>query len=128
MRFPIWVFALWPFAFAAVWLLVTRLIRAKARMNTTLPFQPGPPLRETTWGSAMINGARLMNCVKVEEHPDGWLLRAMRLFGNGMLWLPKEGLVRAESNVRHRRVTHGISLTSGEHSVVLFDHLADFVR
>ena len=118
-----WLYAL-PFLVAAWWLFVTTLLRRGGRLTRRLQVETGSPMRESSWGSAFINGISAQGCVKLAEYHDGYVIRMMWVFGNGKLWLPKPGLrigVIGPGVPRRRRVI------SGEHELLLFEELADFV-
>ncbi len=113
-----------PFLFTGWWLFVTTFVRRSTRLTRTLQIETGPALRESPWGSALINGMRAYGCVKLVEYQDGYVLRMMWVFGDGKLWLPKQRLrvgIFGAAAPRRRR------LVSGEHELVLFEELADFV-
>jgi hypothetical protein len=123
-----WPFA-FPFLFVGMWLLVTRMLRAGARMTPELDVATGSPLRESRWGSAFINGISARNCAKLVEYQDGYVLRMMWIFGNGKLWLPKHTLhVGMEQPGRFFIVPRKRVPSSGRNQVILFDRLADFIE
>jgi len=72
-----------------IWLLVTGLLRAKAHMVRVLHVDPGKLLRESAWGSGVVNGVPARNCLRVSEFEGGWVVRIAKIFGVGKLWLPK---------------------------------------
>ena len=112
--------------FLVFWWVIMRLLRHIARMATSLDFDPGPPLRESGWGSANINNVHANRCIKLVEYAAGWVLKMRRVFGNGILWLPKSQIeidsVRQATFFRPRQ----ISLRIGTDRVDLYGKLADF--
>ena len=72
-------FLVFPIFFIGMWLLVTSILRSVSGMTTSLPTAPVQALRSSRWGSAAINGVNFGNTVKIQEHSDGYVVRAMRL-------------------------------------------------
>lgn len=108
-------------AFVTFWLALTRLIRRMSRMTDSLPADAGAELRRSGWGSAVINGSRAGNCVRVIEYANGHAVKMHRVFGGGLVWLPK-----AQTTLR-RDGPNSLLLTHGVHGVQLNGLLADFV-
>lgn len=86
------VFGLLVSSFAGIWFLVTRLLRALAGMTRELDVATGRLLRASAWGSGSVNGVRARGCLRLTEYERGWVVRLSWLFGNGKLWLPKDGV------------------------------------
>lgn len=79
-------------SFAGIWFLVTRLLRALSGMTPALAVATGRPLRESPRGSGSVNGVRARGCLRVTEYERGWVVHLPWLFGNGKLWMPKDGV------------------------------------
>src|SRR5262249_36273823 len=119
---------LFPLAFIAMWLIVMTVVRKAGGMSTGLSQNLGDPLRSSSWGSASINAATFRGCIKVQEYGDGYIARAMWLFGNGEIWLPKGSTQIGDMKpgvwwrLRSRR------LSCGDRQIVLYGKLADFIE
>ena len=120
-------FLVFPIFFIGMWLLVTSILRSVSGMTTSLPTAPVQALRSSRWGSAAINGVNFGNTVKIQEHSDGYVVRAMRLFGGGVLWLPKAGLRVGPMRPRKLLFPRSCVLISELNQVILYGSLADFV-
>jgi hypothetical protein len=116
-----------PAFFVGLWLTITTLLRKMAGMTTGPEAATGDLLRSSAWGSASINGVSARRCVKIEEYPDGFMLRMMWIFGDGRLWLPKHDLQVGDERPGGLIIPRSRVLVSGQHRVVLRDRLADFV-
>lgn len=118
--FPI-VLSIALIAFVMFWLLLTRVIRRLSRMTDSVPADAGAELRRSGWGTAVINGSRAGNCVRVVEYSNGYAVRMHRVFGGGLVWLPKA------QTTQRRDSPNSLHLTHGAHGVQLTGQLADFV-
>ena len=116
-----------PLFFAGLWFTVTTVLRNISGMTKRLEVATGEPLRCSKWGSASVNGVGARNCIKLEEHPDGFMVRMMWIFGGGRLWLPKAGLQVGDERPKRLFVPRSRTLISGMNQVILFDRLVDFV-
>jgi hypothetical protein len=116
-----------PILFVGMWLTVMTILRNLSGMAKTLDVVTGDPLRRSRWGSASINGVNASNCVKLEEYPEGFVVRMMWMFGGGRLWLPKAGLQVGDELPKRFFVARRRTLISGINQVILFGRLADFV-
>jgi hypothetical protein len=124
---PLWFIPLFVLSFIGIWFLVTRVLRVKSGMGTVLNVEPGRQLRESNWGSAVINGVRARNCVKLIEYIEGWELRMMSMLGGGRLWIPKEDVHLSAPEQRDLFGQRMRTITSGEHTVRLIGGLAGFL-
>jgi hypothetical protein len=113
--------------FPVVWLIITTIMRLLSKITRTLEVETGLLLRESTWGSASVNGIGMNNCVKIAEYPTGWLVRTMWLTGGGKLWLHKSELRVEDLKPRNFLFPQSRTLFTHEHRVRLYGRLADFV-
>jgi hypothetical protein len=110
----------------AAWFVITTL-RRQAGMDKHVELPSTPILRTSRWGSATVNGVPGNNIFKIDEYDAGYLLRAMWIFGNGKLWLPKPlkvGDVEPGNFFRRKRRI----IISGFDQVILVDRLVDFIQ
>jgi hypothetical protein len=113
--------------FIGIWFLVTALIRQMAGMTKELDADTGRFLRESSWGSGYVNGARARNCLRVTEYENGWLVQIAWLLGGGKLWMPKSG-ARIQPDRGGFLSTKCIAIVCGDDHVRLSGGLADFVE
>jgi hypothetical protein len=122
-----WRFIAIPVLFPFGWWLVTTILRRQSGMDKQFELPAVAPLRTSRWGSATVNGIPGNNVFKIDEFDDGYLLRAMWLFGNGKLWLPKPlnigPLQPGRFLAPKRRV-----VVAGLDQVILVESLADFIQ
>ncbi len=116
-----------PFFFVGMWLLVTTILRSVSGMTRELAVSVGSALRESRWGSMTVNGVAARNCAKIEEHPDGYVVRMQWIFGGGRLWLSKADLRIGDAQPKRFLYPRSRTMISGLNQVVLFDELSDFV-
>jgi len=116
-----------PVFFVGLWLSVTTVLRRLSGMSKHLDMVTGEPIRTSGWGSASINGVSARNCVKLDEHPHGYVVRMMWFAGGGRLWLPKAGLQISEERPQRLFIPRSRTLISGMNQVILFGPLVDFV-
>jgi hypothetical protein len=107
--------------FVGIWIAMVRLMRRLARMTDTVPASAGPRLDRSRWGNGNINGAQAKGCVRVERYATGLAVRMHPVFGNGLIWLPREQMEQSVEGTGH------VVLTQGRHRIALFAELADFV-
>lgn len=117
---------LFPFAFIAIWLAITAVLRNMSGMVKGLSRDLGTPLRTSRWGSANVNGAGFRNCMKVIEYQHGFILRTMWVFGGGEAWLPRNNLQVSEMKPREWLRPRRVDITCGGYRIELYDRLADF--
>ena len=112
--------------FAVIWYGAVRLISRMARMDREIRAVKGPLLRESGWGSALVNGVSARGCVKAAVYENGILLSLMPLFGGGHLWLPNEAIsVESSSPRRWWIVPARRTLRCGDHRVTVYGALVD---
>ena len=107
--------------FVAFWIALMRLMRRLARMTDRLPPDAGPLLRRSRAGNATINGARAKNCVRIYEYANGHAVRMSRIFGGGMVWLPRG------ATAIHAPDADTCELRHQDHRIVLSGRLAAFM-
>ncbi|MCB1961420.1 MAG: hypothetical protein KDE68_13010 [Rhodocyclaceae bacterium] len=107
--------------FALFWVGLVRLMRRLAKMTDTLPPDAGALLRRSRAGNATINGARAKNCVRVYEYANGHAIRMSRIFGGGLVWLPRN------ATTVHAPDPHSRELRYQAHQITLSGHLAEFM-
>jgi len=107
--------------FVGLWTAMVRLMRRLARMTDTVPASAGPQLDRSRWGNGNINGAQAKGCVRVERYATGLAVRMHPVFGNGLIWLPREQTEESTDGAGQ------VVLTQGRHRIALFGHVADFV-
>jgi hypothetical protein len=115
-----------PLVTLVVFIVLVSVFYSKTRLKRTLDVDTGPPLRESGWGSANVNGIGINNAVKLAEHPTGWLVQAMWIIGGGKLWLPKDELRVGGHEAGTFLRPHSRTLRTGEHTIRLYGRLADF--
>ncbi len=108
------------FAFIMLWRVIMRVLRRVSRMTDSVPADAGAVLRKSGWGSAVINGARATNCVRVVEYASGHAVQMHPIFGGGLVWLPKRDTTQQGDG-------SAAMLNHGKHAVQLTGKLAEFV-
>jgi hypothetical protein len=121
------VLVLFPVTFAALWLAIITVLKKVSGMGAATDIGPRQPLRESAWGSAIVNGISARNCLSIVEYADGYLLKMPWIFGGGRLWLGKADLQIGEEMPRSFFMPRRRALVSGSNKVTLYGHLADFV-
>jgi hypothetical protein len=117
-----------PFLAVGGWFIVTTMLRNMAGMSKRLEVEPGPEIRSSGWGSAKINGIGCKNCVKIQEHESGYVVRMMWISGGGKLWLPKPLTRVGELKASNLLFPRSRILISETNQVILYGRLADFIR
>jgi hypothetical protein len=118
-----------PFVFVGMWLFMVAILMKFSGMKWQLEEQPaGKPYRSSRWGTVTVNGTMLKRCAKVDEFTEGYVIKAMWLFGGGKLWLPKAGLRIGGVAPGGWLSFRSRELRNGTDRVVLCGHLADFVN
>ncbi|TVT50210.1 MAG: hypothetical protein FHP94_03860 [Denitromonas halophila] len=109
------------FVFVMIWRVIMRVLRRVSRMTDSVPADAGPALSRSGWGSAVINGARATNCVRVIEYASGHAVKMHPIFGGGLVWLPK-------SNTTQKLKGSAALLNHGKHAIQLTGKLAEFMN
>jgi hypothetical protein len=121
------VLLLFPVTFGTLWFAIVTILKKVSGMGTTFDVASRQLLRQSSWGSAVINGINARNCLQISEYADGYLLRMPWVFGGGQLWLPKTDLEVGEEKPRQFFFPRRRVLRSGANNVTVYGHLADFV-
>ncbi len=104
-------------------LAVNRWVGLRTRVRVTT----GPVVRTSPWGSADLNGVGFMECVRVIECREGWLVQLHWLLGGGKLWLPRTQTQIIEPDTADRSLGDNAVLQSGPQCVRLEGELAEFI-
>jgi hypothetical protein len=75
------------------WFVVSTMLRSLSGMEKGVPTPLSTPLKESGWGSAKINAVSWRNAIKLVEYKDGWLIRAMPIFGGEAIWMPRDSAI-----------------------------------
>ena len=107
--------------FIALWMGLMKFMRKLMHMNDTVPPSAGERIDASRWGSAMVNGGRAKNCIRLERYATGLALRMHPVFGSGRIWLPAGDTERED-------LDHGrLGLRHGRHHIILEPPLGAFV-
>jgi len=111
----------------AIWAVGRVLINRKAGLQGRLRVATGPVVRTSPWGSADVNGVGFMECVRVLECQDGWLVQLHWLLGGGKLWLPRSKTEIIGPDIADRSLADKAVLHSGPQHIRLEGELAEFI-
>ena len=109
------------FVFVMIWRVIMRVLRRVSRMTDRVPADAGPVVDRSGWGSAVVNGARATNCVRVVEYATGHAVQMHPVFGGGLIWLPKH-------DTTQQRDGTAALLNHGKHAIQLTGKLAEFMN
>lgn len=112
--------------FGAMWYGITRFLGGMAGMRTDLDAVKGQKIRETSWGSASVNGVTAKGCIKAIEYSKGWVLKMQWVFGGYMLWIPRDGLSFGAWDKGSFWRPSSRTLYSGINTIQVYDELARF--
>ena len=100
----------------------------RAGMKKELDVETGLMIRESSWGSATINGISLSKCAKIIEYSDGWVFKAGKAFGGGLLWMPKRTTTIGEVQKGGIFIPSYQILKDEENIVRVFGKLSNFIH
>jgi len=115
------------FLFGLIWFLITTLLRKLAKMSKDFNVATGAHIKESGWGSMKVNGVTVRNCAKICEYQNGYMIRVMRIFGGGLLWLPKEQITKSDIESKGFFQQKSIEISCNGNNVVLYGVLAEFI-
>ena len=109
------------FVFVMIWRVIMRVLRRVSRMTDSVPADAGPAVGRSGWGSAVVNGARATNCIRVVEYATGHAVQMHPIFGGGLVWLPKRDTTQQHDGT-------AALLNHGKHAIQLTGKLAEFMN
>ena len=86
----------------------------------------GRLLRESAWGSGVVNGVSTRRCLRVAEYEWGWMFQTTVVFGGGRLWLPRSLTQIGVVNKGGVLCPPYRTINCGKDSLRLTGNLADF--
>jgi hypothetical protein len=117
-----------PFAFVAMWYIVTAVLGNLAGMSKGLSRDLGVPIRSSGWGSANVNGAGFGGCLKVREYRHGFILQTHWLFGNREAWIPKDNVRVSAMKGPGQGRPYRVDASCGGYEIEFDGKLADFIQ
>ncbi|MFG1498201.1 hypothetical protein ABMA57_16325 [Saccharospirillum sp. HFRX-1] len=108
------------------WLMAMKFIPKLTGMTKDLPDGIGVPKDESGWGTAYVNGPKFSGCVKLVVFDNGFVVRAMPIFGGMKLWLPADSIKILSQKMDGRSILpRYIEFSSHGNYIKLYDGLAD---
>ena len=107
-------------------IIFVRQLTAMTGAVKSFDFDTGPVIRESSLGTAEINGCSAKNCVRMYEYEGGFALKLKTFFSSGSIWIERDAIEEVKRGYKENELQGYVDLVTDVHTVRLFGKLADF--